>query len=175
MLKKTIARQFVSQNNLSRVDQDGITYESVDQSHCGMQVASWLNMQRRPPDGASAYHDLSSAGEWIRLTQVNKRKTSSNRNLRRIMILETMRPATSTVEIASMAHVIIASPSPMLRSSGSVVGKGLSPRLTPSNMASMLAVMVCGCFLTTTGQDKRRTRKEPWQDSAAGVHDDGHL
>ena len=84
--------------------------------------------------------------QQIGLTQVIRRKTSSIRNLRRIIILEIIRAATSTVEIASMTHVIIASPSPMLWSSGSVVGKGLSARLTPSNMPSMLAVLVCSCL-----------------------------
>ena len=93
---------------------DGVAYVSVDRSLRDMQVASWLNTQHHRPEGALVYHDMQSDGERIRLTQVNKRKMSSIRNLFRIMILETMRAVISTVEIANMTQVIITRPSPML-------------------------------------------------------------
>jgi len=76
------------------------------------------------------------------------------------MILETMRAATNTVEIANMAHVMIMSPPPMSWSFGSVVGRGLSARLTPSNMPSMVVVVIWSCLPCNVRTDTRMTRKD---------------
>jgi hypothetical protein len=79
----------------------------------------------RPPEVMLADRHSSWAEEMVARTHVNRRNMSSVRNRFSSIIFEAMRAATSTVEAASMIHVITMSPSPRSLSGGRTFGIGL--------------------------------------------------